>query len=124
MASATPLPMCRDCRVNDFGVRDLIQPAPALQRIANELVNIFDVRGAIQNLLQALKAAALNAHLLGMGQRPGDPPLAQGECKTFLESFMEFGAARMAGFVLAGNQLPFGDLDLLRTGTRGAAPQN
>lgn len=102
----------------------MIQPAPALQRIANELVNIFDVRGAIQNLLQALKAAALNAHLLGMGQRPGDPPLAQGECKARPQLLIEFLASRMTCVIPAGDQLPLGDLDLRRPVACGAAPQN
>jgi hypothetical protein len=53
-----------------------------LQGVADERVDVLDFRAAFQNLLQALQAAALDAHLLGMGQRHADPRLAQGESKT------------------------------------------
>ena len=60
-------PLVRRSSVNDGGKRHLVRCTPLLQRLIQQLIDIFHGRIAAEYLLQAHQAAALNAHFLPMG---------------------------------------------------------
>jgi len=68
--------------VHDIRVGNVLDFTPQAQGISEQFIHVPDFSVAIQGVLQAFQATALNPHFLGMGQGSVYPQYSQGERKA------------------------------------------
>jgi hypothetical protein len=68
--------------VHNIRVGDILDFAPQAQGISEQFIHVLDFSVAIQAVLQAFQATALNPHFLSMGQGSVHPQYSQGERKA------------------------------------------
>jgi hypothetical protein len=85
--------VCRGGCVHDIRVGDILDFAPLVQGIFEQLIHVPDFSVAIQGVLQAFQSTALNPHFLGMGQGCIYPQYSQGERKAAPQMGIEFDAS-------------------------------
>lgn len=110
--------------MHDLRIRNVLDSTPSPQRISEKFVYVPDFRAAIQRVLQSLEAAALDTHLLSMGQRPISPPRPQSERKTAAQMSMEFTTSGMTNRFQASDNFTFRNLDPFRPEASSAGMQD
>ena len=79
--------------MDNIRVGNVLDVAPMVQGVFEQFIHALDFGAAIQGVLQAFQAAALDPHLLRMGQGSINPQCSQGERKTASQMGIEFSAS-------------------------------
>ena len=79
--------------MHNIRVGNVLDGAPMVQGVFEQFIHVPDFGAAIQGVLQAFQAAALDPHLLGMGQGSINPQCSQGERKAAPQMGIEFAAS-------------------------------
>ena len=98
--------------------------APSPQDIFQQLVHVSDFRAAIQHPLQSLETAALDAHFLGMRQRPIIPQRPQSERKTPAQMGMKLVTSGMTTRFPAADNFTLRNLEPFRPEASRAGMQD
>ena len=85
--------VCRGGCVHDIRVGDVLDFAPLVQGISEQLIHVPYFSVTIHCMLPAFQATALNPHFLSMGQGCIYPQYSQGERKAAPQMGIEFDAS-------------------------------